>query len=131
MQENILNAFAEQAKSMYAPLSKFNSLFVENMEKMTEFQLNAIKTYAEMGLDQMKKATEIKDADSMRTFTATQAETASALNKKVMEDAKALSDMAMEFKTQVEAIMEEARSTAAASATTAKPTAAKPKSSAA
>mgnify|MGYP001197275398 CR=1 FL=1 len=131
MQENILNAFAEQAKSMYAPLSKFNSLFVENMEKMTEFQLNAIKTYAEMGLDQMKKATEIKDADSMRTFTATQAETASALNKKVMEDAKALSDMAMEFKTQVEAIMEEARSTAAASATTAKPAAAKPKSSAA
>ncbi len=131
MQENILNAFAEQAKSMYAPLSKFNSLFVENMEKMTEFQLNAIKTYAEMGLDQMKKATDIKDADSMRTFTAAQAETASALNKKVMEDAKALSDMAMEFKTQVEAIMEEARSTAAASATTAKPAAAKPKSTAA
>lgn len=130
MQENILNAFAEQAKSMYAPLSKFNTLFVENMEKMTEFQLNAIKTYAEMGLDQMKKATEIKDPETMRTFTAAQAESASALNKKVMEDAKALSDMAMEFKTQVEAIMEEARSTAAASATTTKP-AVKPKASAA
>lgn len=126
MQENILNAFAEQAKSMYAPLSKFNSLFVENMEKMTEFQLNAIKTYAEMGMEQMKKAAEVQDADSMRNFTAAQAETASALNKKVMEDAKALSDMALEFKTQVEGLMEEARSTAAATATTAaKPAAAK------
>lgn len=126
MQENILNAFAEQAKSMYAPLSKFNSLFVENMEKMTEFQLNAIKTYAEMGMEQMKKAAEVQDADSMRHFTSAQAETASALNKKVMEDAKALSDMALEFKTQVEGLMEEARSTAAATATTAaKPAAAK------
>ena len=129
MQESILNAFTEQAKTMYAPLAKFNSLFVENMEKMTDFQLNAIKTYAEMGMDQMKKAAEIKDADSMRTFTAAQAEAASALNKKIMEDAKAFSDMAMEFKTQVETIMEEARSTAATTATTAKP-AAKPKTAA-
>ncbi|MDK2776107.1 MAG: phasin family protein [Pseudomonadota bacterium] len=129
MQENILNAFTEQAKTMYAPMAKFNSMFVENMEKMTDFQLNAIKTYAEMGLEQMKSATDVKDADSLRTFTAAQAETVSALNKKIMEDAKAFSDMAMDFKTQVESIMEEARSTAATTATTAKP-AAKPKSAA-
>lgn len=119
MQENILNAFTEQAKNMYAPMAKFNSLFVENMEKMTDFQLNAIKAYAEMGLDQMKKASEIKDADSVRTFTASQTEAATALNKKIMEDAKSLSDMAMEFKTQVEGLVEEARATAATTATTA------------
>ncbi len=129
MQESILNAFTEQAKTMYAPLAKFNSMFVDNMEKMTDFQLNAIKTYAEMGLEQMKGAADVKDADSLRTFTSAQAETVSAINKKIMEDAKAFSDMAMEFKTQVESIMEEARSTAATTATTAKP-AAKPKSAA-
>lgn len=121
MQDTILNAFTEQTKTMYAPMTKFNSLFVENMEKMTDFQLNAIKSYAEMGLDQMKKASEIQDAEGMRTFTAAQAEATSALNKKIMEDAKTFSDMAMDFKTQVEAIMEEARTTAATSATTAKP----------
>jgi phasin family protein len=119
MQENILNAFAEQAKTMYAPMSKFNSLFVENMEKMTEFQLSAIKSYADMGLDQMKKASDVKDADTMRAFTAAQAEVASSLNKKIMDDAKAMSDMAMEFKTQVESLMEEARTSAAATTTTA------------
>ena len=31
MQENILNAFAEQAKTMYAPMSKFNTLVVDNI----------------------------------------------------------------------------------------------------
>ena len=56
MQENILNAFAEQAKTMYSPMAKFNSLFVDNMEKLTEFQISAIKSYAEMGLSQLKSA---------------------------------------------------------------------------
>ena len=121
MQENILNAFAEQTKNLYSPMQKFSALFVGNMEKMTEFQLNAIKSYAEVGIGQMKKATEIKDADSMRTFSSAQTEATTELNKKIMEDAKALSEMAVEFKGQVEAIMEEARGTAtsaAAAATT-------------
>ena len=57
----------------------------------------------------------------MRAYTAAQAEAATSLNKKIMEDAKIFSDMAMEFKSQVEGIMEEARTTAATTATTAKP----------
>lgn len=119
MQENILNAFAEQAKTMYSPMTKFNSLIVDNMEKMTEFQMNAIKSYADLGIEQMKKAADVKDAESMQAFTAAQAEVASGLNKKIMDDAKAMSDMAMDFKTQVEGIMEEARTSAAATTTTA------------
>tara|TARA_B100001059_G_scaffold206069_1_gene216614 strand:+ start:152 stop:547 length:396 start_codon:yes stop_codon:yes gene_type:complete len=116
MQENILNAFAEQTKNLYSPMQKFSALFVGNMEKMTEFQLNAIKSYAEVGIDQMKKAAEIKDADSMRSFSSSQAEATTELNKKIMEDAKSLSEMATEFKGQVEAIMEEARGTASSAA---------------
>jgi|TARA_Y100000782_G_scaffold112989_1_gene144551 phasin family protein len=116
MQENILNAFAEQTKNLYSPMQKFSALFVGNMEKMTEFQLNAIKSYAEVGIDQMKKAAEVKDADSMRSFSSSQAEATTELNKKIMEDAKSLSEMATEFKGQVEAIMEEARGTASSAA---------------
>ena len=90
MQDNIINAFAEQAKSMYAPLTKLNTLMVDNMEKMTEFQLTTIKSYAELSIDQMKKAVEIKDAESLRSFSSAQAELASTVNKKIMEDAKIL-----------------------------------------
>jgi len=108
MQDNIINAFAEQAKSMYAPLTKLNSLMVDNMEKMTEFQLSTIKSYAELSIDQMKKAVEIKDAESLRSFSSAQAEVASTVNKKIMEDAKVLSDLANDFKGQVEAVWKEA-----------------------
>lgn len=119
MQDNLLNAFAEQAKNFYAPMSKFNSVFVENMEKMTEFQLEAIKSYADLGMTQMKKAAEIKDAESLREYSSAQAEAASTINKKIMDDAKKLSDMSLTFKKQVETIVEEGRATATAAATAA------------
>ncbi len=109
MQENIINAFTEQAKNFSAPLAKFNSLLVDNMEKMTEFQLNTIKSYASISIGQIKNAADVKDAESMKTFSSAQAEVAATVNKKIMEDAKVISEMATDFKTKVEAIWEEAR----------------------
>ncbi len=124
MQDKIMNAFAEQTKNMYAPMRKMNALMVENMEKMTEFQIEALKSYSKMGVNQLKNATEIKDADSVRDFTASQAELMSTLSKKVLEDAKSMADMTMEFKQEVEKIVEESRTTAAATpAAEAKPAA--------
>ncbi|MDR9468769.1 phasin family protein [Marinospirillum sp.] len=112
MQEKMMNAFTEQTKNMYNPMRKINSLLVENMEKMTDFQLEALKAYSHMGLSQMKSATEVKDADSVRDYSASQAEMMSTLSKKVLEDAKTMADMSMEFKTEVEKILEESRSQA-------------------
>lgn len=112
MQENIINAFSEQAKSMYSPLTKLNTLMVENIEKMTEFQLNSIKSYADLSIDQMKKATDIKDAESFRDFSSSQTEVAATVNKKIMEDAKSLADIANEFKSQIENVWKESTATA-------------------
>lgn len=109
MQENFMNAFTEQAKSFYTPLNKLSTLMVDNMEKMTEFQINTIKSYADITMGQMKKAVDVKDAETMRDFSSSQAEAASTINKKIMEDAKTLSDLATDFKSQVETIWEESR----------------------
>ena len=116
MQDKIMNAFTEQTKNMYAPMRKMNALMVENMEKMTDFQIEALKSYSKMGVNQLKNATEIKDAESVRDFTASQAELMSTLSKKVLEDAKSMADMTMEFKQEVEKIVEESRASATAAA---------------
>jgi phasin family protein len=112
MQDNILNAFNEQAKAMYAPMAKFNSLLVESMEKMTEFQLRSIKSYAEIGFGQMKQAANIQDAEGMRQFSVVQTEATSTLNKKILEDAKAMTDMAAEFRNKIEDVMAQTRQSA-------------------
>lgn len=127
MQDKVMNAFSEQTKNMYNPMRKINALLVENMEKMTDFQLEALKAYSHMGLTQMKQATEVKDADSVRDYSTAQAEMMSTLSKKVLEDAKTMADMSMEFKAEIEKIMEESRAQAfnkAAEDKTAKPAAA-------
>lgn len=112
MQENIINAFAEQAKSMYSPLTKLNTLMVENIEKMTEFQLNSIKSYADLSIDQLKKASDVKDADSLRNFSSSQNEVAATVNKKIMEDAKSLADIANDFKSQIETVWKDSTTVA-------------------
>lgn len=109
MQEKIMNAFTEQTKNIYNPMRKINALLVENMEKMTDFQLEALKSYSNMGISQMKQATAIKDAEGMRDYSSSQAELLGSLGKKILEDAKTMADMSMEFKAQVEKIMEESR----------------------
>ena len=109
MQDNIINAFTEQAKNFSEPMAKFNALLVDNMEKMTEFQLNTIKSYASISIGQLKKAADVKDADSLKNFSSTQTEVSATVNKKIMEDAKVISEMANDFKTKVEAIWKEAR----------------------
>ncbi len=111
MQENIMNAFTEQAKSFYSPLNKLSALMVESMEKMTEFQLESIKSYADITMSQMKKSVDVKDVETLRSFSTSQAEAVSTVNKKIMEDAKSLSDLATDFKDKVEAIWEEAKPT--------------------
>ena len=129
MQDKVMNAFTEQTKNMYNPMRKINALLVENMEKMTDFQLEALKAYSQMGLTQMKQAAEVKDADSVRDYSTAQAEMMSSLSKKVLEDAKTMADMSMEFKAEIEKIMEESRAQVFNKASEDKATAAKPAAS--
>ncbi len=106
-----MNAFTEQTKNFSEPLAKFNSLLVDSIEKMTEFQLDAIKSYASINIGQIKKVADVKDAESLRTFSSSQTEVAATVNKKIMEDAKQISEMANDFKGKVESIWAESRPT--------------------
>lgn len=126
IQEKVISAFTEQSKSLYGPLRKINSLLVENLEKTTEFQLDALKSYSRLGLSQLKQATEVKDADSVRDYSASQAELFSTLSKKVLEDAKTLADLSIQFKSEVEKVLEESRAQAFSKAAEETKAAAKP-----
>lgn len=110
MQDKMMNAFTEQTNKIYTPMRKVNALLVDNMEKMTDFQLDALKVYSSIGLSQMKRATEAKDADTVRDYTASHIEMVSKLSKKMVEDARTIADMSAEFKAELKAILEQSRS---------------------
>ena len=84
------------------PLVKANKLFVENMEKMLVFQLNALKSYLDIGLNQMRAAAEVTDMKSFQDFCKCQSEIAQTVQYKLMRDGKAMSDMTQRFKSEMD-----------------------------
>ena len=72
MYTDFFKSFTDQTEKSLEPYVKFNKLVTKNVEVMTELQLNAIRTYSEMGLTQMKAASEIKDVTSLTAFNSQQ-----------------------------------------------------------
>ncbi|MCP5209087.1 MAG: phasin family protein [Hahellaceae bacterium] len=109
MTDNLLENFTGQAKNFYEPLTKINQLLVANMQKVAEFQMDAMKSYAELTMKQFKELAEVRDLESLKNYGSGQTESASSIGKKIMEDLKTLGEMGSEFKNEVEKIINAAR----------------------
>jgi phasin family protein len=92
----------ETPQTLSEPLVRANKLFAANVEKMVVFQMNALKSYLDIGLNQLKAAAEITDIESMQDFYKRQTEIAQTVQQKLMIDAKVMSDMATRFKTEMD-----------------------------
>ncbi|MBA5764397.1 phasin family protein [Vibrio sp. 404] len=107
MYTDFFKNFNDQTEKQLEPYIKFNKLVTKNVEVMTELQLNAVRTYSEMGLTQMKAATEIKDATSFALFNSQQLNVLSKLSQQMTEDSNKLQNIAKEFKDDVEKLTSE------------------------
>ncbi len=107
--EQTVSSFMDQTKGLYEPMFKFNTLLISNLNKMSELQIDALKSYNDMGLNQLKQAAEVTDVDSMREYTSSQPELVTTFSQRIMEDTKALTDIVIQFQQGVEQIFEEAR----------------------
>ncbi len=101
---NLFSKALEAPQTLPEPVVKVNKLFVENMEKMMVFQMNALKSYLDIGFNQMKAAAEINDVNSLQDFYKRQAEIAQTVQHKMMVDAKVMSDMATRFKGEMDGL---------------------------
>ncbi len=104
MQEDLINAFSEQMKSQYQPWMQLNALWLSNLEKVTDFQLNAINSYSQIGLEQVKKAIEIDGIEDLQEFASEQSSITESLNEKILDDSKALTELTQEFFGNAESI---------------------------
>ncbi|MDN6321553.1 MAG: phasin family protein [Halomonas sp.] len=108
MQDNMMDAFNAQTKQMFEPMRKINSLMLNNMEKMTQYQLESMQRYSQMGTDRIRSATEVQDAESLRDFGTKQAEMMNDLSQQMQEDARVMSEMSLQFKSEMEKMFSEA-----------------------
>jgi len=110
MQEDLINTLSEQFKNQYQPWAQLGSFWVDNLERITNFQLNTINSYSKLGLEQVKKAIAIKDMDDLQDFANAQTSAVDTLNQKLVEDGKVLTEITQDFFGNVESIWQQSLS---------------------
>lgn len=100
---NLFNKGLEKAPpALPEPVLKANRLFIENVEKMLIFQMNSLKTYFDIGINQLRAAAEITDLESLQDFCKRQAEIAQTVQSKLLNDARVMANMAARFKIEMD-----------------------------
>lgn len=106
MFENLLS----QSKPLPEYVVKTNKLMVESLEKVTAFQMEALKSYVDLGLERARAATEVQDPKSLQNFVNGQMEVAKVLREKLVADSKAMAELGNGFKADFEKLTKEGMS---------------------
>jgi len=101
---------SEQYQQFLAPVIKANKLSAANLETLVNFQMSALQSYVDMAINRMKAAADISDPASLKDFITGQAEVIASLQRKFVEDAKILGELAARFKTEFDKLAQESLS---------------------
>lgn len=96
-----------QFATLTAQAKKFNALALSNLEKLTQLQLDNAKSYTDLGLNQLRAALEVNDAQSLQAYVSNQQQLAKSVGEKIAKDASVYGDLAKQFATEVQKLAQE------------------------
>jgi phasin family protein len=108
MKNQGFDTFTAQAQKFIAPIQQYNQLLAKNFEQLANVQLKAAEQYSKLSLQQVKAASEVKDALGLAAFNAKQFELYNSVSEQFNQDAKTLTNIAENFKKEVTSIVEAA-----------------------
>jgi len=106
MYEEMFSKNFAQAETLLEPVMKTNKLAISNLEKLVSFQMSAMQAYVDLGLEQLRAATEINSPQTLQAFMSKQVETSNVVRQKMLDDTKALVDMGNGFKDELTKLAE-------------------------
>ena len=107
MHFDALSKVFDKTQNLNAPMIKFRKLGVANLEKLFNFQHAALKSYVDVGFNQLKLASELTSVQDMPSFFRSQMEAAALVREKMMDDLKELTEMATTFRADFAKLTEE------------------------
>ena len=103
--QDYINQFNENAQKMFEPWTKLNQTFLKNAEMLTEFSLNTVKSYSEMGLDSMRKVAQIDSPEAAKDFSSYQAEMLNNISQKMLADAQRMTELGSSMQDEIMQVM--------------------------
>ncbi len=107
MYEDILNKTGAQFENLVAPARKLNSVVLEHVAKVSEFQLEAAKAYSDISLDQLRSLTQVTDAKSLQDFVSKQTNVAKTVGEKLNQDANTLAGFGKDLTAELQKLAQE------------------------
>ena len=90
--------FSNVSDVFVVPTVKTNKLVVEHLEKFVAFQMSSAQSYVDIGIGQLKAAAEVSSVQDVQDYFKNQLEVSAKLRQKVLDDLKALTDLANGFR---------------------------------
>lgn len=111
MNNELFSKVAGQYEAFLAPMVKANRLAVSNYEKLVTFQMGALRSYVELGMERLKAAAQVSDLQGYQAFLNDQVQVAGVVRQKLLDDAKALADLGAGFKADFDTLVKESAAT--------------------
>jgi len=118
MNNEMFTKYTEQAEKLFmAPTRDYAKLAMDYAEKMIEAQMEAARTYGEIGLQQARAALDIKDTTALQQYAEKQQAVAQDLGERVKGDAEKVVAMNQDFVNETRKLVESSVQTASEATT--------------
>jgi phasin family protein len=107
MYKDLFAPLMQNTTALPAPMLKANKLVVAEVERLVNFQMGALRYYVDIVINQLKAAAQVSDVGGLQEFVKGQVEVANKVRQRVMDDAKALTELGTDFKADLDALAKE------------------------
>ena len=96
-----------QTEKYFEPVREINTLALENVEKLLDIQLKSINDTTRLGVEQLKSAVAIKDAEGLKKYITDQTEIAKTLGERFVKDTQAALEIGASYTDKVQQVVTE------------------------
>ena len=97
MKDNRLTFWTESAQPAVETLRALNQLTVASLEKTINVQLDSLRAYADLTINQLKAGIEINDLSDLKDYAIRQNDLVKVVNDKLVKDARTLAEIGAQF----------------------------------
>lgn len=94
-------------ESLVGPVRRYNELLVDNAEKLLSMQLDAARSYTDLGIKQIRDAMEVNDVKTLQDYLSNQSEVAKTVAERAQQDARGLAELGQSFASELQGLVQE------------------------
>jgi len=97
----------EQFEKYITPVRELNALAIANIEKIADLQLKYIEDSFKAGVEQMKSAATVTDAEGLKSYVNAQVAVSKQFTERTMEDSRAVAELGNSYASEVQKVVKE------------------------